>query len=215
MTIRDMITKYKLSIVEKKRKKAVMVGVKPQTLKASEIQNIKNAKPEIIEELLKIAEEKELAAIDQKQSTINTIKNNEKAFDLRYYDGEYLSGYAVYGEEAEILIELGLAKDISGWGCIVDNELIEALGTEFNYSQVVEYVTPKKEVKEVEQRIEQQKETERIENIITTAKATGERQVLKQYTVDCNDPHEECNTDIVTVWVMPDGGQTKTRQHTW
>jgi hypothetical protein len=47
------------------------------------------------------------------------------------------------------------------------------------------------------------------------AKTTGERQVLRSYIADCNDPKEECSTDIVTVYAMPDGTTKTVRNHTW
>jgi len=58
-------------------------------------------------------------------------------------------------------------------------------------------------------------EIDRVAAIFDTAKATGEKQELKRYMTDCNDPHEECSTDVVTVWAMPDGSEKTTRMHTW
>jgi hypothetical protein len=58
-------------------------------------------------------------------------------------------------------------------------------------------------------------EKERIAAIFTKAKETGERQLLEKYMDDCNDPEEECSTDAVTVWAMPDGSRKTNRQHTW
>ena len=63
-------------------------------------------------------------------------------------------------------------------------------------------------------------ELEINEEIITAkifeiAKETGEKQYLYSYSVDCTDRHEECNTDIVTVWAMPDGTRKQTQVHTW
>ena len=51
--------------------------------------------------------------------------------------------------------------------------------------------------------------------IFEIAKETGEKQYLYSYSVDCTDRHEECNTDIVTVWAMPDGTRKQTQVHTW
>ena len=47
------------------------------------------------------------------------------------------------------------------------------------------------------------------------AAITGQPVVLQSYATDCNDPKEECSTDIVTVYAMPDGTTKTTRQHTW
>ena len=50
---------------------------------------------------------------------------------------------------------------------------------------------------------------------LAMAKETGQPQVLKSWMADCNDPREECSTDIVTHLIMPDGTEQITRQHTW
>jgi hypothetical protein len=56
---------------------------------------------------------------------------------------------------------------------------------------------------------------EKEENVFRTARETGEKQVLNQWLADCNDPKEECSTDICTIWAMPDGTKITTRTHTW
>ncbi len=58
-------------------------------------------------------------------------------------------------------------------------------------------------------------EADRIAAIFVAAQATGKRQELEHFCADCNDPHEECSTDVVTVWAMPDGTKKTTRVHTW
>lgn len=62
---------------------------------------------------------------------------------------------------------------------------------------------------------EMQKEIRRIDSVFEIAKKTGEKQIIERYTVPCPDHKEECNTDIVTVWAMPDGSKTTTQNHTW
>jgi hypothetical protein len=51
--------------------------------------------------------------------------------------------------------------------------------------------------------------------IFKKAKETGEKQVIETYTDECNDPDESCDVDIITVYAMPDGSTTETRNHTW
>lgn len=58
-------------------------------------------------------------------------------------------------------------------------------------------------------------EDERIASIFALAKSTAEKQVLSKNTVDCNDQSEECSTDIITVYAMPDGSTKTVRTHTW
>ena len=47
------------------------------------------------------------------------------------------------------------------------------------------------------------------------AAATGKPVKIRSYSCGCNDPREECNLDIVTVWAQPDGSVRETRTHTW
>jgi predicted house-cleaning noncanonical NTP pyrophosphatase (MazG superfamily) len=58
-------------------------------------------------------------------------------------------------------------------------------------------------------------ETEKIQEIFDTAKETGEQQEILRYLTDCNDPKEECSTDIVVEYAMPDGTKKIERNHTW
>lgn len=69
-------------------------------------------------------------------------------------------------------------------------------------------ITAEKEAKITEK---QNKEAE----IFKKANDTKEKQVLETYSVECNDPDESCDIDIITIWAMPDGTKKETRDHTW
>ncbi|MCL2140332.1 MAG: hypothetical protein FWH42_01440 [Dehalococcoidia bacterium] len=58
-------------------------------------------------------------------------------------------------------------------------------------------------------------EAERIKGIKNTAVSTGEKQELRSYIANCNDSREECSTDFVIEYAMPDGTVLVDRQHTW
>lgn len=62
------------------------------------------------------------------------------------------------------------------------------------------------------QKVEQQTKTDAV---FEKARQTGQKQVLLTYMDDCDDPREECSTDFITVYAMPDGSRTTKRQHTW
>lgn len=47
------------------------------------------------------------------------------------------------------------------------------------------------------------------------AKSAGAPVELERYLAPCNDPHEECDMDIVVVYAMPDGTTKTNRNHTW
>lgn len=72
------------------------------------------------------------------------------------------------------------------------------------YNKIIEKRNARKAVKQAEK-----------DAIFEKAKVAGEKQVLETYPVECNDPDESCDIDIVTVYAMPDGTTKKTRSHTW
>lgn len=51
--------------------------------------------------------------------------------------------------------------------------------------------------------------------IFAKAKETGEKQILKNWSEECNDHEEECNIDNIVVYAMPDGSRKEERHHTW
>ena len=71
-------------------------------------------------------------------------------------------------------------------------------------------------LKEMEKELQnKQVEEKRINELFEKAKQTREKQLINKWSEPCNNPNEECNVDIVYVWIMPDGGKTKSRHHTW
>ena len=72
-----------------------------------------------------------------------------------------------------------------------------------------------KEKKQAKEQADKKAEEKRVAEIFARAKSTGEKQELKRFSIECQDPHEECSVDIVTVWAMPDGSKTETLNHTW
>jgi hypothetical protein len=215
MTNQEMIKKFKLTVGfgmipgSKTPQKGLKVKIgKPS---AKEIEFIKAHKPEIIaeleaEEARKIAEEKVA-----KEAQIASIKNGDVKIKPWYHDGEYLSGYSICGLEAELLKELKLVKDVSGWGYLVDDDLIKTCGKEFTYAQAAEFAKPKLEAMAAKKAAKEAALAAKFEE----AKRTGKSIEITHWAADCNDPEEDCNTDIVTEWAMPDGSIKTTRQHTW
>lgn len=57
-------------------------------------------------------------------------------------------------------------------------------------------------------------EAKRVADLKSKAVATGEKQLLNKYMDECNDPNEECSTDSVSIYAMPDGTICESRQHT-
>lgn len=147
----------------------------------------------------------------KKEQEITDIKAGKKKIKVNHYDGEYLSAYMVHGTAAELLEGLGLAKYITGWGYRVDGGLVEAYGEEFTYTDAIEYTEPAREEKEKEQA----KKDAEIKAKYAEAKETGKPVEIQRFITDCNNPREECSTDIITVYAMPDGSTKETRTHTY
>ena len=57
-------------------------------------------------------------------------------------------------------------------------------------------------------------EEERINEAKKEARKTGENVKVNSYTVPCNDSNEECNTDIITIYMTPSGKTEEVRNHT-
>lgn len=105
-------------------------------------------KPELEAELERYQKEKEeynRAVEEERNEKRLAIENGEKVIEPRYRDGEYLSGYEVFGQEAELLEKIGAAKHVRGWGTNVEPKVIDALGNSFTYPQALEFVRPARE----------------------------------------------------------------------
>ena len=87
--------------------------------------------------------------------------------------------------------------------------------TKEQYKQIKSWIENEDKKAEAEKAAKAKEEEERKQTIFEKAKETGKKQILSRWADDCNDPREECSTDIVTVWAMPDGSTKTERQHTW
>ena len=61
----------------------------------------------------------------------------------------------------------------------------------------------------------EQKKKEKYEEAEKEARETGENVVMDRFSVECNDPSKECNTDIITVLMTPSGRTKEERTHTY
>lgn len=151
----------------------------------------------------------------EREQEIADILSGEKLIKVSWNDGEYLMGWEVFGEAGQLLEKIGLAKYVSGWGYNVSDEVIKDLGEEFSYPTAEEYIRPANEKKEAEEKEQTEKEKARIEDLQRIAKETGKNQLIESFPVNCPDPDEECNTDIVSRYMTPDGTIETVQSHTW
>lgn len=97
----------------------------------------------------------------QPQEEIRAMKAGEQKITLHYHDGEYLSGYEVFGAAAALLEELGLAEYVDGWGYHVSGAVAKALGEEFTYPEAVEFTRPAREAVEAKKAAAEKKAAEK------------------------------------------------------
>jgi len=147
----------------------------------------------------------------QRADEPRAIRAGEIAIVPTWYDGEIVSGWQVYGAAGELLEKLGIAHYVSGWGYEINNGVIEKLGQNFTYPQAVEYAQPAIEAKAAAERAR----SEERDGKFAEAKRIGQPILLRRATVECDDPREECDLDIVCEYAMPDGTKKVVRKHTW
>jgi len=147
-----------------------------------------------------------------RQLYIEKIKNGEEMIQATWHEGSPLSGYMVHDDEAcQLLKNIGLAEEISGWGTIIDWQFMEKVGDKFTYLQALEYTQPKRDKAEASKKAKEAK----FNKASAEAKETGKPVVIGHYSDDCDDPNEECSMDTITEYIYPDGKIRTTRQHTW
>lgn len=61
----------------------------------------------------------------------------------------------------------------------------------------------------------QTQKNDKKDAMFAEAASTGERQILRQWSEECNDPREECDIDNIIQYAMPDGTTKTERYHTW
>ena len=212
MKINEMITKFRLELTEQNGEPAVKCYGKPNKKQLAEL---KAAKPEIIAELQRRAQEKaEWAAKERAEEAAEreAIISGEKPIQLQHYDGEYLSGWHPVGQSSGIMQELGLVRHVDGWGLYIEPKTIEELGgPEFTYQQTLELSRSREQAKKVAQEVANLARQAKFDE----ARKTGKPVILERWMEDCLDPHEECSTDMVSRYAMPDGTTRTDRQHTW
>lgn len=102
------------------------------------------------------------------------------------------------------------------------DESYVCLITESQYSQLIQLYEGKKteeilisKIKKDESLEIELKNQENTESIFNKAKETGIKQEINNWSEPCDNPKEECNLDIVTLYALPNGETEKIRNHTW
>lgn len=107
----------------------------------------------------------------------------------------------------EVALFAGAGKHIKA------NKLPVKLGETYTLTEIMEML---KDTEEYKAKVEsEKKQREDEERAFEVAKETGEDVKLRTYSVECNDPNEECSMDIITVYATPEGKKRSTRTHTY
>jgi hypothetical protein len=98
-------------------------------------------------------------------------------------------------------------------GHINADELPVQTGQRISLKEVLE-LTKNTEAYKRKEKLKKKKE-KKLEEAKKKAKESGEKVKLYSYPIECTDPNEECNVDIVTVYVTPSGETDMSICHTF
>lgn len=205
MDVNKMIMRFGLQLRDTDKIAATVR--KPTAAEAKELIDSKQA---ILTEL-----KKRKAAIEAEKAEEKLLFENQKASKIKisasYKDGEYLQGWQVCGDIGKELENIGVAQWIEAWGYLINENFIERVGTEFTIQQAVDFMKPVVEKKEREK----QEKEERRQKAFQQAKETNKSVEIYRFITDCDGSVQECSTDIVIGYVMPDGSIKNKRVHTY
>jgi hypothetical protein len=207
MTAQELIKKYKLFLAAGDN-----IGVpNVKRVPAYILDEMRAKKPEIVAELKarKAAAEAEAAAKKAEfEAEIAAIRCGEKKVTAEWRSGSILSGFTVYDEAAEKALEAAkIGRYVSGWGWLIPEQVITALGTEFALPDAKALVETRTQKKPSLEQLRREKCAE--------AQRTGKPAEIRRWTEACSDPKEECSTDLVVEYALPDGSVKVKRSHTW
>ena len=213
MTAMEMVRKF--GIIDGGMKEGVRAMKITQNAKAALkiADQIRARKEEILAIVDEVAARRLASEAAAAQAVLDrtTALQNGAPFELFYHDGEILSGYTAYGPDAEMLLNLGIAKEITGWGAYIDSAAVAALGDSFTLAEAQTYMAPLME-KAAAQRGELEANMEEVRRHVS---ATGSPLKLLSWTEPCNGTSSECSLDLVSRWMDPDGSTRVERIHTY
>lgn len=189
MTAQEVTRKYSLEIVVKDG--VEQIGTRSK-VSASDLDYIRANKAEIIEAIKAARAAVEQAEQDRIAATVT---------------------FTVVGWESH-QVSIDTRKDIDEQCAKIASYYPDDMTAETVKAAYIKHIEAAKATEAAKNQEEQEaKETE--QNAIRLAASTGEKQKIKSWLAECNDPREECSTDVITLWAMPDGTISKTREHTW
>ncbi|MHB8552793.1 MAG: hypothetical protein ACYDAO_04315 [Thermoplasmataceae archaeon] len=195
METEDIIKKYNIRLLEDGR---IQLQVPAKSVTQDIKDMISAQKPKIV-------------------SYLQAIKTEEEKLKQKLKQ-QYQDGTLEFTVETVTHFVGALDQEITENIITYDEQIYDILKWELDYfgNDIPVSLSPGKHtVSELPRWQKEQQKEQRKKQIFEIAKQTGERQLLERYSTDCNDPEEECNTDIVQIFAMPDGTQKVFRTHTY
>lgn len=142
------------------------------------------------------------------------LREGRAPIAVRYHDGEYLSGWQAFGRAGKLLVGLGLAKDVDGWGTHVEASAVTALGESFTYAAAAEYARPALEAKGAALLERDAERRDRLAAAVAEARRTGRPVEVERWPEGCDGSQPECDLDACYRVALPDGSTRVERTHT-
>lgn len=186
MTINEMIKNFNLSIGMYNGEEALKINSSKKPTK-KQVEEIRAVKHEVMAEIKRQESEKKAEREAKEKATVT--------FLVIGWESHEVSVDTRYDVDEQI-------RNIASYY----SEDMTYESAKKAYEKAIE-----KEAEKIEQKAKAESEKEAI---FATAKATGEKQVLRKYMDECDGTAYECSYDAVTVYAMPDGSTAQTRTHT-
>jgi len=206
MTAQELIARYNIRLAPGGQI-AVPGG---KRLPAAVIAELRARKQEILAELERQAAEAAARAAEERarfEAEVAALRTGRAKIVVQWQEGAILSGWTVYGAARQVLEEARIGRDVYGWGYLVPDELVEALGQEFTLTDAVAWA-------EARRRPQVNLDDIRREKLAEAAR-TGQPVEVRRWTEPCNDGRRECSLDIVVELALPEGTTRVERHHTY
>jgi hypothetical protein len=162
-------------------------------------------------------------AIDKREIEEYTEKYiRENGIEISYYiDGEWgiplFNAFCCGGEPVKMLTLEKAFPNIKCWDIIKENEMNKVRSTSTEAGRVVVNFSEYTEINaDTIAKMEMNKATVeelKFKSLFNKAKETGTKQELKRFYENCNGEVDECSTDIIVTYAMPDGSTSTERIH--
>ena len=214
-SIREGIKSFGLYLKENNGSTAIFASSKKTNEMVSFVK--KFGRDNIINEIVEIAEEKQQAILDKAAEEDNLINNDTIVtieFNANY--GWFVIGLGYSKKLNSVKDQLNKYNKKNQEYRLLLKYKVDMNLYKLTYTEVLSVIEQMKQIKEQKDlaiKLRKEQEELSLQNKFDEAKRTNQAVVIKSYTDDCNDPNEDCDTDTITVYAMPNGQYKTTRSH--